>query len=82
MGADRRDSALVQQNNTLGAEIEIAGAATLVRLKPDGSVMTDQRELIECGAYGAVERIRWPGMHYRRDIGHRALGEKETHGDT
>jgi hypothetical protein len=47
---------LVQQNNTLGAEIEIAGAATLVRLKPDGSVMTDQRELIECGAYGAVER--------------------------
>jgi phosphoribosylamine--glycine ligase len=25
-------------------------------------------------AYGAVERIRWPGMHYRRDIGHRALG--------
>lgn len=24
-------------------------------------------------AYGAVERIRWDGMHYRRDIGHRAL---------
>jgi len=25
-------------------------------------------------AYAAVEKIRWPGMHYRHDIGHRALG--------
>ncbi len=24
-------------------------------------------------AYGAVEKITWPGVHYRRDIGHRAL---------
>ena len=24
-------------------------------------------------AYGAAACIRWPGMHYRRDIGHRAL---------
>ncbi len=24
-------------------------------------------------AYAAVERIQWPGVHYRRDIGHRAL---------
>jgi phosphoribosylamine--glycine ligase len=24
-------------------------------------------------AYQAVEKISWPGMHYRRDIGHRAL---------
>jgi phosphoribosylamine--glycine ligase len=24
-------------------------------------------------AYRGVERIHWPGMHYRRDIGHRAL---------
>jgi phosphoribosylamine--glycine ligase len=24
-------------------------------------------------AYRAVEQIHWPGMHYRRDIGHRAL---------
>jgi hypothetical protein len=47
---------LVQTDNTLGAEIEIAGAATIVRLKPNGSVMTDQRELIECGDYGAKER--------------------------
>jgi phosphoribosylamine--glycine ligase len=25
-------------------------------------------------AYGAVEEICWPGMHYRHDIGHRAIG--------
>jgi phosphoribosylamine--glycine ligase len=35
-------------------------------------------------AYAAAERIHWPGMHYRRDIGHRALTRpaKETHGNT
>jgi phosphoribosylamine--glycine ligase len=26
-------------------------------------------------AYSAVDRIHWDGMQYRRDIGHRALGE-------
>jgi phosphoribosylamine--glycine ligase len=35
-------------------------------------------------AYAAVGKIRWAGMHYRRDIGHRALGRTvgEAHGDT
>ena len=28
--------------------------------------------------YGAVERISWPGMHYRRDIGRRALRERQS----
>ncbi len=28
------------------------------------------------GAYEAVERIRFDGMQYRRDIGHRALKRK------
>lgn len=39
----------------------------------DGAVAT---------AYAAVERIHWPGMHYRHDIGHRALARqaKEEHG--
>jgi len=27
-------------------------------------------------AYEAVAAISWPGMHYRRDIGHRALGRE------
>jgi hypothetical protein len=47
---------LVQRNNTLGAEIEIAGAATIVRLKPDGNPMTDSLDLIRCGRYGAEQR--------------------------
>jgi phosphoribosylamine--glycine ligase len=34
-------------------------------------------------AYRVVAGIHWPGMHYRRDIGHRALARvaKEAHGD-
>ena len=35
-------------------------------------------------AYAAVGKIRWAGMHYRRDIGHRALTRtgREAHGAT
>ncbi|TMA50449.1 MAG: phosphoribosylamine--glycine ligase [Deltaproteobacteria bacterium] len=51
----------------------------------DGALVTDggrvlgvtalgdtTREAVEA-AYGAAARIHWPGMHYRRDIGHCAL---------
>jgi phosphoribosylamine--glycine ligase len=36
------------------------------------------------GAYAAIERIRFDGMQYRRDIGHRALarGAEDRHGRT
>jgi len=47
---------LVQRNNTLSAEIEIAGAATITRLRPDGTPMVDSLELIQCGRYGAAQR--------------------------
>jgi phosphoribosylamine--glycine ligase len=34
-------------------------------------------------AYAAVARIEWVGMHYRRDIGYRALARtEESHGST
>jgi len=35
-------------------------------------------------AYAAVAQITWPGMHYRRDIGHRALARTRegNHGST
>ena len=35
-------------------------------------------ELAEAAAraYAGVAHIRWPGMHYRRDIGYRALGQR------
>src|ERR1051326_1134427 len=47
---------LIQRANTLGAEIELAAGASLVRNRPDGSPLTGERELIECGAYGERER--------------------------
>jgi hypothetical protein len=46
---------LVQRNNTLGAEIELAAAATLVR-ESAGQVLTGEQELIACGSYGQAER--------------------------
>jgi hypothetical protein len=47
---------LIQRNNTLLAEIELAAGASLVRLRADGQFITDEQQLIECGAYGAPER--------------------------
>jgi phosphoribosylamine--glycine ligase len=47
------------------------------------TALGDTIERAVAEAYAAVERIHWPGMHYRRDIGHRALARtaKEAHGD-
>src|SRR5262245_35207864 len=50
---------LIQQANTLGAEIELAAAATIVR-KRNGGFVTAERELIECGRYGEPERFSDP----------------------
>jgi phosphoribosylamine--glycine ligase len=53
--------------------------------RADGAVLTDGGRVLgvtalgdavagaAAAAYTAVGRIRWPGMHYRRDIAHRAL---------
>jgi len=46
---------LVQANNTLGAEIELAAAATIIRVI-GGRVLTGEQELIHCSGYGAPER--------------------------
>jgi hypothetical protein len=46
---------LIQRNNTLGAEIEIVAAATVLRLI-DGRLLSGEAELIECGRYGVPER--------------------------
>ncbi len=47
------------------------------------TALGDTIERAVAEAYAAVERIHWPGMHYRRDIGYRALARtaKEAHGD-
>ena len=46
---------LTQRNNTLGAEIELAGAATIVRTI-NGRTLDSEQELIRCGQYGQPER--------------------------
>jgi hypothetical protein len=46
---------LIQRSNTLGAEIELAAAATLVRTR-NGAPITEAQELIACGQYGEPQR--------------------------
>ncbi|GAA2280382.1 hypothetical protein GCM10010430_77910 [Kitasatospora cystarginea] len=46
---------LIQANNTLGAEIELAAAATIVR-NIDGTELTTDQDLIQCSRYGEPER--------------------------
>jgi hypothetical protein len=46
---------LIQRNNTLGAEIELSAAATIVRVV-DGRTLDAEQELIQCGSYGQPER--------------------------
>src|SRR5262249_26881166 len=50
---------LIQDANTLAAEIELAAAATIVRRR-NGVLLTSERELIECGRYGETERFSDP----------------------
>ncbi|MFE1772685.1 hypothetical protein [Streptomyces sp. NPDC059008] len=46
---------LIQKNNTLAAEIELAAAGTIRRVI-DGTELTAEQELIKCSAYGQAER--------------------------
>ncbi|WP_051581604.1 hypothetical protein [Pseudonocardia acaciae] len=46
---------LIQASNTLGAEIELAAAASIVRII-GGRPLTGEQELINCGRYGAAQR--------------------------
>ncbi|QRV92522.1 COBW/P47K family protein [Ceratobasidium sp. AG-Ba] len=47
---------LIQKNNTLGAEINLGARATVVRKRPDGTIITDSDELIKCSRYGNPDR--------------------------
>jgi hypothetical protein len=51
---------LIQPNNTLNAEVRIAGDATILRRNPDGSLKTDAQDLIECARYGEPGRASDP----------------------
>lgn len=47
---------LISPPNTLGAEIYLAAAATLLRDNPPGTPVTDPELLIECSRYGRANR--------------------------
>lgn len=51
---------LNQRNNTLGAEINIAAAATILRVDAAGSPITDPDELIKCARFGQPGRASDP----------------------
>jgi hypothetical protein len=46
---------LIQVNNSLGAEIELAAGSSVVR-KINGTILTGEQELIRCGKYGGEKR--------------------------
>jgi hypothetical protein len=46
---------LVQANNTLQAEIELAAAATIIRER-SGTILTTEQDLIQCSFYGDKDR--------------------------
>lgn len=46
---------LIQVNNSLGAEIELAAGSSVVR-KINGTILTGEQELIRCGRYGGERR--------------------------
>ena len=43
---------LIHPSNTLGAEVDIAAQATVIRKNKNGTVITDANELIRCSKYG------------------------------
>lgn len=62
---------LIQRANTLGAEIELAAGASIVRRR-DGEILTKVQDLIRCSQYGAPERHSDP--HIGSEINKLARG--------
>lgn len=53
---------LVQINNTLSAEIDIAGQATVIRKDSKGNTVTNEAQLIKCSQYGNAGRNSDPAV--------------------
>lgn len=47
---------LCHPSNTLSAEIDIAAQATVLRMDPEGALITDANKLINCSKYGRATR--------------------------
>lgn len=63
---------LISPPNTLGAEIYLAAAATLLRDKPAGTPVTDPDILIHCSSYGTASRNSDP--HIGATVNNAILG--------
>lgn len=59
---------LAQVNNTLGAQVDIAAQATVIRKDVDDEVITDQTQLIECSGYGDRDRNSDPMVGFPRSF--------------
>lgn len=53
---------LIQRNNTLGAEVDIAGQATVIRKDKNGNTVTNEAQLIACSQYGNAGRNSDPSV--------------------
>jgi len=56
---------LIQPANTLGAEIDIAAQATVIRKDPQGKIITSSDQLIKCSKYGNPNRNSDPTVSKR-----------------
>ncbi|KAJ7084936.1 hypothetical protein C8R44DRAFT_753015 [Mycena epipterygia] len=53
---------LIQVNSTLGAEVDLGARATVARKRKDGTLITDEQELIKCSQYGNPNRNSDPAI--------------------
>lgn len=51
-----------QENNSLGAQVNIAAVSSILRQDKSGQLITDSLKLIECGRYGAPSRQSDPAI--------------------
>ncbi|MFB9327714.1 hypothetical protein ACFFSY_17440 [Paenibacillus aurantiacus] len=56
---------LINPSNTLGAEINIAARATVLRKDANGQLIQDAIELIDCSNFGARERFSDPTIGFQ-----------------
>ena len=86
-GAYPKGDAIAGLDAVRGDDIKVFHAGTAMR---DRNVVTSGGRVLcvtalgatvaaaQTRAYDAVQKIRWPGAHYRNDIGHRAIAREKT----
>ncbi|KAH8105185.1 hypothetical protein BXZ70DRAFT_904420 [Cristinia sonorae] len=60
---------LIQRNNTLGAQVDLGGRATILRVRSNGTPIVDRDELARCSDYGNPDRNSDPTVIDTPQIG-------------